>query len=396
MTTGSSSDHNDSRVRKYFRLVVRSEDGGTIFRKDFFANNLFGHTIELIVSNLIKAGLLTEGVSYSALVIPRYGDNPQLNPRVFIDSKPRKERVSGWLSIKFEGDWLPDKPITYLTAEVRVKGMVLAFRQDFTLKIEHVVSRGESVLENVHDQHGDDKVIYELFAREDSECELVPNKVYLSKAEADELVEISPDDDAQVQIPEKSFESYTIEETVGIEPPPDAVRIVMTRSTLTAVQAIARNGAKVEEGGVLVGNVFKLSSSSAYLVEISGHIFAEEARGSQFELRYTFESWQKRTAELKENFPGRRIVGWYHTHLLKAKIFDEEARQTVMTEHFFSSSDHFMHRQFFPEKWYVAMVLNPAGEAAFFEWNGKEIVQSRGFYVIADESSSEPAGSSNA
>ncbi len=40
-----------------------------------------------------------------------------------------------------------------------------------------------------------------------------------------------------------------------------------------------------------------------------------------------------------------------------------------------------MHRQFFPQKWYVAMVLNPKGEAAFFRWRGHDIVRARGFHV---------------
>jgi hypothetical protein len=388
MSTGSTLADTDGKVRKYFRLVLTSTERGTLFQKDLDVKDLFGNVVRVLVSNMITEGILTEGLRYSAVIIPRYGGVPHFKPEASVDTQPRKE-LGGWLSLEFDDAALPDTPISYCTMEVRVSGMPLTCRQDFKLQIEHAFSRLEKALAKSGVLHEEDKYTYDLFAREDNDSDLEPDKGYLSKAEADELVEISPDEEGKVELPEKSLADYEIKETVGTEPPRESVQIVITRSAFNAVQTIARNGAKVEEGGVLVGNVFRVPSSSTHLVEISGHIFAEEARGSEFELRYTFESWQKRTAELKEKFPGRRVVGWYHTHLVKARVFDEQEQQSSMTEHFFSSSDHFMHRQFFPEKWYVAMVLNPSGEAVFFQWNGNDIVRSKGFYVVDDEPSPE-------
>jgi hypothetical protein len=388
MSTGSTLADMDGKVRKYFRLVLTSTERGTLFQKDLDVKDLFGNVVRVLVSNMVTEGILTEGLSYSAVIIPRYGGAPRFKPEASVDTQPRKQ-LSGWLSLEFDDTALPNTPISYCTMEVRVKGMPLTCRQDFKLQVEHAFSRLEKALAKNGILHEEDKYTYDLFAREDNESELEAEKGYLSKAEADELVEISPDEEGKVELPEKSLADYEIKATIGREPLPESVQIVITRSAFKAVQTIARNGAKVEEGGVLVGNVFKVPSSSTHLVEISGHIFAEEARGSEFELRYTFESWQKRTAELKEKFPGRRVVGWYHTHLVKARVFDEQEQQSSMTEHFFSASDHFMHRQFFPEKWYVAMVLNPSGEAVFFQWNGNDIVRSNGFYVVDDEPSPE-------
>ena len=384
MSTGSTLLDIDGKARRYFRLVLFSPERCPVFQKDFDVKDLFEPVVKMLLREMIAQKMLTVGVSVSTIIIPRYEGTPHVKPEAFVETQPRK-KMRGWLSLEFDEAPLPDKPISYCTLEVRVEGMPVICRQDFKLKIEHAFIQLENALVKRGVLDEEEKYTYELFAREDNESELEPDRGYLSKAEADELVQISFEDEGKVELPERSLADYEIKETIGTEPPPDSVQIVITRSAFNAVQTIARNGAKVEEGGVLVGNVFKVPSSSTHLVEISGHIFAEEARGSQFELRYTFESWQKRTAELKEKFPGRRVVGWYHTHLVKAKVFDEQDHQTSITEHFFSSSDHFMHRQFFPEKWYVVMVLNPSGEAVFFQWNGNNIDRSKGFYVIDDE-----------
>lgn len=385
MSTGSLVNPHGG-LRRYFRLVMTDVESGVVIPKDFEVTQLFTVGVKSILRDMVRDGLLSAGLHVSALIIPRYEGKPQFKPAVFVDAKPR-QRNHAWLAIEFEGEPQPDTPVRFCTLEVRVAGMTITCRQDFELKVElsSILLDKDSMRGTVVHEEG--KYTYQLFAREDNESSLGPDKGHgrLSKAEADELVEISPLEETTVALPEKSLDDFEIEEVVGVKPPSDSVQIVITRTALKAVQQIARNGAKVEEGGVLVGNVFTVPSASAHLVEISAQIFAEEARGTEFELRYTFESWQKRTAELKENFPGRRVVGWYHTHLLKAKVFDEDHQQMSVTEHFFSSSDDFMHRQFFPEKWYVAMVLNPAGEAAFFQWDGNEIVRAKGFYVAKDE-----------
>jgi hypothetical protein len=51
---------------------------------------------------------------------------------------------------------------------------------------------------------------------------------------------------------------------------------------------------------------------------------------------------------------------------------------------FFSRDDVFLHRQFFPEEWYVALVLDPQGNCRFFQWQGNEIVMCGGYHVFDD------------
>jgi hypothetical protein len=134
---------------------------------------------------------------------------------------------------------------------------------------------------------------------------------------------------------------------------------------------------------MLVGYIYTDAAGPGYLVQITDYIPAEGALSHIAELRYTFESWQRRTTLLKERFPGKRIVGWYHTHLVQMEFYTDDSRQaTFATSLFFSRDDIFMHRQFFREKWYVAMVLDPQGNAAFFQWTGDQIQLGRRFYVI--------------
>jgi proteasome lid subunit RPN8/RPN11 len=49
--------------------------------------------------------------------------------------------------------------------------------------------------------------------------------------------------------------------------------------------------------------------------------------------------------ELEEHFPGKKIVGWYHTHPKRGV--------------FLSSYDTWLHNNFFSEPWQVALVIEP-------------------------------------
>jgi len=91
----------------------------------------------------------------------------------------------------------------------------------------------------------------------------------------------------------------------------------------------------------------------------------------------------QQNTRLREQYPGKQIVGWYHTHLVQIALSSEEAPdQFQATELFFSPEDRFMHRRFFSDPWYVAMVLGPQGNTAFFRWFGDRISANRCYHVI--------------
>ena len=69
------------------------------------------------------------------------------------------------------------------------------------------------------------------------------------------------------------------------------------------MQAIARLDVKVEQGGVLVGQVYR-DPGGRYLVEITGHIVAEDANANVAEFRYNFDAWLRQSEQFKGSVPG--------------------------------------------------------------------------------------------
>lgn len=368
---------------KYLRVMLSTDERGLLYRKDFEAANIFDIFVQTFVGELVRDGTIIEGEHYVALIIPRYDPYLRQRPSVRVDPA-RAAEPRPWISLEFEGAVRPDTPLTFFTLELRVRERSLIYRQDFQLyEIDYFFRRLEQALLRLGVLHHGEYYWRQIFAREDDQADFEREEVYALKQEVTSLVEIAPVQVAAPAFPRKSLSDYVIQETVGAPEDAGPVKILIARPTLEAIQRIARAGVPVEQGGMLVGNVYQESDQSGFLVEITDHILAEEARSSISELRYTFESWQRQTALLRERYPGKRIVGWYHTHLVRMEFYTDEIRQTIhATELFFSRDDMFMHRQFFREKWYVAMVLDPQGNAVFFHWEGDEVVTSRGFYVI--------------
>ncbi len=97
----------------------------------------------------------------------------------------------------------------------------------------------------------------------------------------------------------------------------------------------------VEIGGILLGDFQRKRLS------ITGYtpVECEHAFGPSFTLS---DRDQERLAEMLRRrvvLPGRRVVGWYHSH--------------TRSEIFFSAADQEIHQRFFPEAWQAALVLRP-------------------------------------
>jgi hypothetical protein len=138
---------------------------------------------------------------------------------------------------------------------------------------------------------------------------------------------------------------------------------------------------EVERGGILVGQVFSPSDGGRHLVEVSDLIVSEHTTSTLIELRFTFESWRSLTEVMQRGFPGKRIVGWYHTHLVEVSV-TSGGGQSEPTKLFFSRDDVFLHSQFFPDPWYIALVMDPQGNDLFFQWKDGEICACNGYYLF--------------
>jgi proteasome lid subunit RPN8/RPN11 len=96
----------------------------------------------------------------------------------------------------------------------------------------------------------------------------------------------------------------------------------------------------VEIGGVLLGDFERKR------LRITGYapVECEHAFGPSFTLS---DRDRERLVELlgRQGAPGRRVVGWYHSH--------------TRSEILFSDADREIHQRFFPETWQAALVLRP-------------------------------------
>lgn len=107
-----------------------------------------------------------------------------------------------------------------------------------------------------------------------------------------------------------------------------------------------------EVGGMLVGEV------GASSVTITGFVPALKAQGSQVSLTFSHDVWTDILNIVNKDFPGKNIVGWYHTHPGHGL--------------FLSDYDKFIHTNFFPDSSHVAMVIDPIeGTRAWFATNTK-------------------------
>ena len=99
---------------------------------------------------------------------------------------------------------------------------------------------------------------------------------------------------------------------------------------------------------------------------IRGEHATNEASGVTF----TAETWTHVQEVLEEEYPGKRIVGWYHSH----PDFGV----------FLSDLDLFIHRNFFNFPWQVAHVFDPVREEeGLFVWRDGEPVK-EDFFIDED------------
>lgn len=107
---------------------------------------------------------------------------------------------------------------------------------------------------------------------------------------------------------------------------------------------------KVEQGGLLLGDVFFDPSMQAYEGIVSKIIPARNTLGTNVYLDLNHEVWKKMIDEIdelkdKEGYEGQ-VMGWYHTH-------------PNMLDVFMSDTDINTQRRMFPHDWQFAIVLNP-------------------------------------
>ncbi|MEP7145815.1 MAG: LysM peptidoglycan-binding domain-containing protein [bacterium] len=165
----------------------------------------------------------------------------------------------------------------------------------------------------------------------------------------------------------KKFEFPLNCEYSGDEEFQDVLKIFILRNTLTKVDEYLASDINNELGGVLIGDI-GLSSSGDNFIVIDNLIKAKHTNSSISRLTFTHETWDYINQILEKDFPGKKILGWFHSH----------PGHTV----FLSNYDMFIQENFFNMDYMVAYVYDPTiNDRGFFSWANKKIIKSGGYYV---------------
>lgn len=121
-----------------------------------------------------------------------------------------------------------------------------------------------------------------------------------------------------------------------------------------------------ESGGVLVGSIMEAFGKTNIL--ISGFVEAKFCEATPTTLKFTHETWEYVHKEIEKKHPGKKIVGWIHTH--------------PNFGIFLSEYDKFIHENFFHEEYQTAYVIDPIQQTeGFYFWIQRKIERCKGFYI---------------
>ncbi len=123
------------------------------------------------------------------------------------------------------------------------------------------------------------------------------------------------------------------------------VSVFVTQSVYLHAVIHATSEPDYEVGGILVGKwCADIETGQQFIVAAAALPARFTRQGSVF-LTFTQDSLVDLHAKMDEFYPGKEIVGWYHTH----------PRIGVFLSHY----DTWLHEHFFPEPWQVALVIEP-------------------------------------
>src|SRR6266542_161914 len=122
------------------------------------------------------------------------------------------------------------------------------------------------------------------------------------------------------------------------------VSVFMTRPAYIRV-CVHACSAEVEVGGALIGQLCLDEETGQQFIVVQHMLPARHTRQGSVYLTFTQDTIVQFHEELETNHSGKRIVGWYHTH----------PRMGIFLSHY----DTWLHNNFFPEPWQVALVVEP-------------------------------------
>jgi proteasome lid subunit RPN8/RPN11 len=136
----------------------------------------------------------------------------------------------------------------------------------------------------------------------------------------------------------------------GIQTP--TIPVFMTQKAYVKANVHAGSDLENEVGGWLVGKWRADIDSGERFIVIEAVLPALHTEHGSAYLTFTQDSQVAMYDEMDDRYPDSELVGWYHTH----------PRMGV----FLSKYDLWLHKNFFPHPWQVALVIEPHSRAAGF------------------------------
>ncbi len=158
----------------------------------------------------------------------------------------------------------------------------------------------------------------------------------------------------QPPLPERDPTTFGLVQTHG-KGEPRAGRVLLPRAIYEDLRQNLEFSARIEQGGYLLGNAYRLPGSPEredgpdfrWLVEITDRLMAEDTVSTAVNLLFTGDSWSKISRRRDRDFADRQLIGWFHTHLFPA------------SDNFgLSGMDQDMHAWYLPRPWQIAILLN--------------------------------------
>lgn len=157
----------------------------------------------------------------------------------------------------------------------------------------------------------------------------------------------------------------------GRATPPD-LPVYCTREVYLSLWSHAKQGARYEVGGFLLGGYHTHPLAEGVYLDIKVAVPALKAKSEKASLSFDNEAQRALHACVTEDYPDQVILGWYHTH---------PGYGVFLSEH-----DLFIHRSFFAASHHVAVVVDPYEARAserigVFVWEPSEGI-SQGYHLI--------------
>lgn len=135
-----------------------------------------------------------------------------------------------------------------------------------------------------------------------------------------------------------------------------------------------------EIGGIMIGSVI---GGDHPVVVVEASIRGSHLAYTRGSVTFTHDTWSEINRIKDEQYPDKRIVGWYHSH--------------PGFGIFLSNYDLFIHKSFFTAPWQIAYVTDPKAKTyGCFTWQGGELAAEPGFQVAADPRGYQLSGSAPA